>query len=255
MGEYSGNHPRFSKKQEERYDAKMAHDKDLTASARLHYLENDETHHPAKNLADSREIKDMSGAYNVMGDSNSPAPHKGAMKGDQSATHKDYAHFKDTDPHYHGHTGASHGDQSATHRDYMHGHPVKQSRVGQEVDGKTITWDPVHEDLGPIGRWANNLRTSDFNLGGGGQRPGDVLHKWRMSGGPKGSVNRWGYTNPGANLFPPENPIEGKVVPANPNPFTEGNPSGGLDNVFHDYNQDGTMLGRGLRRLANWWNR
>ena len=47
-GHYSGNHPRFSKKQEERYDARMAHNKDLTASARLHYLENDETHHPAK---------------------------------------------------------------------------------------------------------------------------------------------------------------------------------------------------------------
>tara|TARA_R100001230_G_scaffold25209_1_gene19190 strand:- start:983 stop:1117 length:135 start_codon:yes stop_codon:yes gene_type:complete len=41
-GHYSGNHPRFSKRQEERYDAKMAHNKDLSASARLHYLENDE---------------------------------------------------------------------------------------------------------------------------------------------------------------------------------------------------------------------
>ena len=55
MGEYSGNHPRFSKRQEEHYDAKMAHDKDLSASARLHYLENDETHHPAKMSA---ELKD-----------------------------------------------------------------------------------------------------------------------------------------------------------------------------------------------------
>jgi hypothetical protein len=126
MGEYSGNHPRFSRKQEERYDAKEAHNKDLSASARLHYLENDETHHPAKNLADSRDIKDMSGAYNAMGDPNSPAPHKGAMKGDQSATHRDYANYKGTDPNYHGHTGASHGDQSATHRDYMHGHPARQ---------------------------------------------------------------------------------------------------------------------------------
>ena len=48
MGNYSGNHPRFSRKQEESYDAKQAHNKDLTASARLHYLENDETHHPAR---------------------------------------------------------------------------------------------------------------------------------------------------------------------------------------------------------------
>jgi hypothetical protein len=55
MGEYSGNHPRFSKRQEEHYDAKMAHDKDLSASARLHYLENDETHHPAKMSADLKD--------------------------------------------------------------------------------------------------------------------------------------------------------------------------------------------------------
>lgn len=43
----------------------------------------------------------------------------GSMKGDQSATHTDYANYKGTDKGYHGHTGASHGDQSATHRDYM----------------------------------------------------------------------------------------------------------------------------------------
>ena len=42
---YSGNHPRFSKKQDERYDAKEAYNKDLTASARLHYLENDRHDH------------------------------------------------------------------------------------------------------------------------------------------------------------------------------------------------------------------
>lgn len=40
-GNYSGNHPRFSKKQDETYDAKMAYNKDLTGKARLHYLEND----------------------------------------------------------------------------------------------------------------------------------------------------------------------------------------------------------------------
>ena len=33
---YSGNHPRFSKHKDERYDAKEAYNKDLTASARLH---------------------------------------------------------------------------------------------------------------------------------------------------------------------------------------------------------------------------
>ena len=40
-GNYSGNHPRFSKRQDEAYDAKMAYNKDLTGKARLHYLEND----------------------------------------------------------------------------------------------------------------------------------------------------------------------------------------------------------------------
>jgi hypothetical protein len=40
-GHYSGNHPRFSKRRDEEYDAKMAYDKDLTGKARLHYLEND----------------------------------------------------------------------------------------------------------------------------------------------------------------------------------------------------------------------
>ena len=42
---YSGNHPRFSHKQDKRYDAKEAYNKDLTASARLHYLENDRHDH------------------------------------------------------------------------------------------------------------------------------------------------------------------------------------------------------------------
>ena len=52
-----------------------------------------------------------------------PVRKDGSMKGDQSATHRDYAGYKGTDKGYHGHTGASHGDQSATHRDYEgHGH-------------------------------------------------------------------------------------------------------------------------------------
>ena len=42
---YSGNHPRFSRRGDERYDAKEAYNKDLTASARLHYLENDRHDH------------------------------------------------------------------------------------------------------------------------------------------------------------------------------------------------------------------
>ena len=49
-----------------------------------------------------------------------PTKQHGQSKGDQSATHTDYANYKGTDKGYHGRTGASHGDQSATHRDYAH---------------------------------------------------------------------------------------------------------------------------------------
>ena len=47
---YSGNHPRFSHSQDERYDAKEAYNKDLTASARLHYLENDRHDHDSPHM-------------------------------------------------------------------------------------------------------------------------------------------------------------------------------------------------------------
>ena len=48
-GHYSGN-SKFSKRHDEDYDAKEAYNKNLTASARLHYLENDRHDHdsPAK---------------------------------------------------------------------------------------------------------------------------------------------------------------------------------------------------------------
>jgi hypothetical protein len=42
----------------------------------------------------------------------------GSMKGDQSATRRDYAGYKGTDKGYHGTSGSSHGDQSASHGDY-----------------------------------------------------------------------------------------------------------------------------------------
>lgn len=51
----------------------------------------------------------------------SPTYRHGSMKGDQSATHTDYANYKGTDKGYHGHDGSSHGDQSATHKDYLKG--------------------------------------------------------------------------------------------------------------------------------------
>ena len=194
--QYSGNHPRFSKREEERYDADMAHDKNLTASARLHYLENDETHHPAKEMdyaakkmdyvakemdypvrdghgnmdmpvernafyASLNAAKERGDKSFTVGDKDfavreseelkampipdieegkaegdmatrmldKPVKKYGAMKGDQSATHVDYANYKGTDKGYHGHSGSSHGDQSATHRDYLKGnvsHPAKE---------------------------------------------------------------------------------------------------------------------------------
>ena len=42
---YSGNHPRYSRHNDEKYDAKEAYNKDLSDSARLHYLENDREDH------------------------------------------------------------------------------------------------------------------------------------------------------------------------------------------------------------------
>lgn len=80
------------------YDYKKAENKSLPAKERLHYLEN------------ARHDKDSSMAHK-----------HGAMKGDQSASHIDYANYKGTDKGYHGKTGSSHGDQSATHRDYEGG--------------------------------------------------------------------------------------------------------------------------------------
>jgi len=132
--------------------------------------------------------------------------------------------------------------------------PGGKSRVGSIVDGKKVTHDPEHKDLGPIGRFSNTLRTTDFNLGGGGSSPGDALHNVRRRGGSTGSVNRWGETKVGFNFMPPSesDKVPGKTVPSNPNPFTEGNRSGGTDNIFNDSRQDGTMLGRGIKRVQNW---
>jgi hypothetical protein len=47
-----------------------------------------------------------------------PVKKDGSMKGDQSATRRDYAGYKGTDKGYHGTSGSSHGDQSASHGDY-----------------------------------------------------------------------------------------------------------------------------------------
>ena len=71
-------------------------------------------------IAEQKSFAKQFNAKSPMARLKSPAYKHGAMKGDQSATHTDYANYKGTDKGYHGHTGSSHGDQSATHRDYMH---------------------------------------------------------------------------------------------------------------------------------------
>jgi len=65
---YSGNHPRYSG---ERYDAKQAYNKDLTASARLHYLENDRHDHDSPHHMSVNERLDDSFG---MGQNTSSAP-------------------------------------------------------------------------------------------------------------------------------------------------------------------------------------
>ena len=54
---YSGNHPRYSRSGDERYDAKEAYNKDLTASARLHYLEHARHDHESPAHAHTRSHK------------------------------------------------------------------------------------------------------------------------------------------------------------------------------------------------------
>ena len=59
-GQYTGN-SKFSKKHDEDYDAKEAYNKNLTASARLHYLENLRHDHdsPAKNKVEGMTHEEL----------------------------------------------------------------------------------------------------------------------------------------------------------------------------------------------------
>lgn len=68
---------------------------------------------------DTYDAKETAGEKS-MASKKSCAYQHGQSKGDQSATHTDYANYKGTDKGYHGKDGSSHGDQSATHRDYAH---------------------------------------------------------------------------------------------------------------------------------------
>lgn len=204
MGEYSGNHPRFSRKEE------MIHDRELIYDTKKQLHRADEAYkHPGKqteNYMNTADERDMSGAYNAMGDANHPPRQEGEIGG--------------------------------------------ASRVGKTVDGKVVTHDPEHSDLGLFGRTVNKMQIFS---GSEGQYPGDYLDSRRRHGGSRGSVNRWGETKIGANFFPPENKVKGRTVPSIPGPFSESNKSGGTDTIFNDSMQDGTMLGRGIRRMQNWW--
>ena len=65
---YSGNHPRYSG---EKYNAKEAYNKDLTASARLHYLENERHDHDSPHhMSVNQRLDDSFG----MGQNTSSAP-------------------------------------------------------------------------------------------------------------------------------------------------------------------------------------
>ena len=72
---YSGNHPRFSKKSDERFDAKEAYNKDVSSKARMHYLENDIADHKGMSRYGTHE--------------KSPASNYSVEKGAHSHPHKD----------------------------------------------------------------------------------------------------------------------------------------------------------------------
>ena len=91
------------------------------------------------------DVPGEAGAY--VGGPNRMTGH-GQSKGDQSATHTDYAHYKGTDKGYHGHTGASHGDQSATHRDYMSPlHNTGWSGFNYNKTSAELDYMPIEHDM------------------------------------------------------------------------------------------------------------
>jgi hypothetical protein len=116
-GQYSGNHPKFSKKSDEAYDAKQAYDKNLSSSARLHYLENNIADHKSPNHMEGKEkgtmaymseefskmplIEDATGGRSALpmhdeftrskGITHAPVKMYGGKKGDDSKSKKDYS--------------------------------------------------------------------------------------------------------------------------------------------------------------------
>ena len=59
---------------------------------------------------------------------------------------------------------------------------MKMSAMYQ-TDNNGKTFDYTEDDLNIVERILNNLSTTDFNLGGGGKRKGDVLNYKRRFGG------------------------------------------------------------------------
>jgi len=129
-----------------------------------------------------------------------------------------------------------------------------ESRVGQTVNGKTITFDPTDNDLGFFGKLANRL---EWHGAGSQSRSGDVLSniRERGSGAKKGDVNRYGETYIGFNFMPPKNKIEGPTIKSGmyqyDRPAKFGFQKTAGDTVFNDSNQDGTRLGRSISRFIN----
>ena len=148
---YTGNNHHAQK-----YDAAKAYDKDLTASARLHYLENSEhDKHAARMYGDPA------------------AKMHGSMKGDQSDQHIDYKNYKGTDKGYHGSTGSSHGDQSNIFHDYekhpskMYGDPAAKNITKVLSEGARHNAAPkMYDDAAPKFNAGLRAASADGKLSG-----------------------------------------------------------------------------------------
>jgi len=126
----------------------------------------------------------------------------GQSKGDQSATHTDYAHYKGTDKGYHGHTGASHGDQSATHRDYMvdprtHNSPLHNTgwsgfnynKAAAELDYMPIEHD-MHRGMSRESSELKDMPILDIEKGDAeGDKYKKVINKAMMQKATKAEVS------------------------------------------------------------------
>ena len=165
---YTGNNHHAQK-----YDATKAYDKDLTASARLHYLENSEhDKHAARMYGDPA------------------AKMHGSMKGDQSDQHIDYKNYKGTDKGYHGSTGSSHGDQSNIFHDYekhpskMYGDPVAKNITKVLSEGARHNAAPkMSGDMG------HNVLAEDMTPDSQSIIGGDTGYAGDASGAPDPTIN------------------------------------------------------------------